>query len=510
MGAGASKSSGIPTGAELASVWLREIKETIDESGFKEWVEQEEINESLPAEFYGEILAKRFEASRQEGYDYLEKIMENAEPSVGYSFLAAIMEKGRHNIVITTNFDSLTEEAVFIYTSKKPLVIGHSNLAGFINANIQRPQIIKVHHGLDFSPLGTKGETQNINLNLGAKLKSILSSYTPIVIGYAGNDGGFMGLLQNTLDSTRDFFWCVLENEPPKREIRNLVAEKQGRLVPIIGFDELMVLLGDKMQMGLPGSGIEEVAKKRIERYIAQMEEVNKNIEKSSGETPQYQLKDAIDNILSREPETWLSIELKVQRQGSVDAKERLYKSGLEKFPESHELTSNYANFLHTIREDHGNAEKHYKKALELDPNNATINGNYANFLHDARKDYDNAEKYYKKALELDPNNANNNGNYALCLLEQGMLDKAHELINKAFHYSQDLERDLTLELWFYRYACFYNEYPESKKKVSQLLNKGIRSPGWQLDKLVEWVKENINHPEYDQVVAFSKEISER
>ena len=93
----ASKSSGIPTGAELASVWLREIKEAIDESGFKEWVEQEEINESLPAEFYGEILAKRFEASRQEGYDYLEKIMENAEPSVGYSFLAAIMEKGRHN-----------------------------------------------------------------------------------------------------------------------------------------------------------------------------------------------------------------------------------------------------------------------------------------------------------------------------------------------------------------------------------------------------------------------------
>ena len=89
--------------------------------------------------------------------------MEKAEPSCGYSFLAEILAQGKHDIVITTNFDSLTEDALFIYTAKKPLVIGHSDLAGFINIQLQRPQVIKVHHDLFFSPQNTEDETKYID-----------------------------------------------------------------------------------------------------------------------------------------------------------------------------------------------------------------------------------------------------------------------------------------------------------------------------------------------------------
>ena len=121
--------------------------------------------------------------------------MEKAEPSCGYSFLAAIMARGKHDVVITTNFDSLTEDALFIYTSKKPLIIGHSELAGFINTRLQRPQVIKVHHDLFFSPQNTEPETRHVAEKLESGLREIFRIYTPVVIGYGGNDGGFMDML---------------------------------------------------------------------------------------------------------------------------------------------------------------------------------------------------------------------------------------------------------------------------------------------------------------------------
>ena len=147
--------------------------------------------------------------------------------------------------------------------------------------------------------------------------------------------------------------------------------------------------------------------------------------------------------------------------------------------------------------------------ALELDSENANDNGNYANFLSDIRKDYDGAEQYFKKAIELDPSHANNNGNYAAFLLRQGRLQPAKEFIDKAFHYKKkDKDGGLELELWFYRYACFLRDYPDSKQEVSRLLEAGVRSPGWNMEGVVQRAQQ-MKHPEYKTVAEFAKRISE-
>ena len=182
----------------------------------------------------------------------------------------------------------------------------------------------------------------------------------------------------------------------------------------------------------------------------------------------------------------------------------------MEEFQASHELMCNYANFLYQTKKDYDEAEEYYLKALELAPEDADYNGNYATLLHQIKKDYDKAEKYYLKALELAPEDANNNGNYALFLLQQGALDKAEAFIDKAFSYNHDPENEpLTLELWFYRYACFYQDYTESKQQVQRLLDAGVRSSGWVLDGLLEMVRENMQHPEYDQLAKFAEQISD-
>ena len=540
LGAGASKSSGIPTGAELSSQWLNEIEQDLGEVKFAEWLESENIDKNNPAYYYSKIFGKRFEVSRQGGLDCLETVMRNSDPSCGYSFLAEIMAQGKHNIVITTNFDSLTEDALFIFTSKKPLVVGHSSLSEFINVQSTRPQIIKVHHDLFLSPKNTNSETEEMGGKLKTGLKKIFEHYTPIVIGYGGNDGGFMELLQDGLSEDGRLFWCLMETEEsPRKDIEELVISKNGHFVPIDSFDELMVFVGEKMGFKLLHERIETVAKERTTKYKDQFESVRKSIAERKDN---LSVKNSLSEIISHIENSPWYFELSAQQETDIKRKEEIYKRGLDKFPETYELISGYAQFLHYTRKS-PEAEKYYKKALELEPENATLNGNYANFLLDIKKDSDEAEKYYKKALklkpedatincdyavflldikkdsdeaekyykkalELEPEGASNNGNYALFLLQRGQLKAAKKFIDKAFHYNQLYEQEeLKLELWFYRYACFYKDYPESKEQVTRLLNDGIRSPGWNLTDLVEKVKE-MHHPEYAQVIKFANQIS--
>ena len=613
LGAGASKSSGIPTGAELASQWLNEIEGDLDEDEFEVWLKEERIDKNDPASLYHQIFAKRFEIDHQAGYDFFEEIMEKAEPSCGYSFLAEILAKGTHDIVITTNFDSLTEDALFIYTAKKPLVIGHSDLAGFINVQLQRPQVIKVHHDVFLSPQNTESETGYIDEKLERGLQDIFQSYIPIVIGYGGNDGGFMDVLERVLDPDKGIYWCFTGTEHPKGKIEELVVDKHGSFIPITDFDELMVLLSEKIGIGLLHERIKQIADERVKRYAEQMKEVYIKSKEGSDLLP-----DALDKILKLdelgEP-NWLTYGLLATKETVPEKIESVYKEGLMKCPDSPELMNDYAVFLQNTKKNYAQAEEYYLKALKLDPEDATINRNYAGvmrhkknyaqaekyylkaldlepdnadinshyalFLAFYKKDYAQAEKYYQKALELnlepdsavinsyyalfltlfrrdyaqaeeyhqkaleldpdnasinsyyalfltlfrrdyaqaeehyrkaltlDPDNASINSYYALFLLQQEDFEQASTFIDKAFQHTEVYDKELELSLWFYRYACFYQDYPESKSKVESLLQDGIRSPGWPLEGLLETVKKIVQHPEYDQVAEFAKQISE-
>src|SRR5882757_9786394 len=88
LGAGASKSSGIPTGGELAKEWFEQMPGIYPLAELNKWIEDKKINAGDLATSYCDIYDKRFSIRKEDGYAYLEKIMEGKNPSVGYSFLA--------------------------------------------------------------------------------------------------------------------------------------------------------------------------------------------------------------------------------------------------------------------------------------------------------------------------------------------------------------------------------------------------------------------------------------
>ncbi len=173
IGAGASVSSGIPTGVTLESRWMKEMEEkcgleeiretagklkagNILEHDFEEiekaWEETKRSGTPLPGALYFDIYKLRFFPNHRNGYHYLENIMINKNPGFGYHPLALMLADGTgNNLVITTNFDSLVEDALFLYTDSKPLVINHELLADYAgDLNIKRPIIAKIHRGIFF------------------------------------------------------------------------------------------------------------------------------------------------------------------------------------------------------------------------------------------------------------------------------------------------------------------------------------------------------------------------
>jgi len=464
LGSGASKQSGIPTGGELVKQWLEELDKMYGVEYVDNWLKTQNIKRKEAAKCYPDIYDKRFEVDQKEGYAFLEKIMEGKEPSCGYSVLAQILANKLHKIVITTNFDSLTEDALFIYTQRKPLVIGHEVLANFIKPFGDRPIIVKIHRDFLLSPKSKLSETKEIETDFKKNLASVFKYYTPLVIGYGGNDGSLMGFLESLDEIEGGIFWFHRKtNGNLDERIQKLIEKFSGYAVPIDGFDELMIELGNELKIERLDNVIKEIADKRVKGYRDQVEEIQKAV------TTKTETKDALSEIISRGTKDWWTYQLMAAKETDIDKKEEIYKEGLKILPNSPELNCNYAIFLSDIRKEYDKAEEFYKKAIELDPNKSSYTNNYAVFLSNDKKDFDKAEKLYKKAIELDANNAHNIHNYAIFLKNiRKDFDKAEALYKKA------IELDANNAHNIHNYAIFLKNIRKDFDKAEALYKKAI------------------------------------
>jgi Tfp pilus assembly protein PilF len=473
LGAGASSMSKIPTGGELAVKWLRDLHRELDFTGKSLEAWATEGNLGIPnfdlkqaATFYSELYEKRFHDSPESGYAYLEDVMRDKEPSYGYSVLAYLLSETRHKILITTNFDNLAADALSIHSTVFPLVVSHDSLAHYARVELRRPLIAKVHGGLGFAPKSERGELGCLTDGWSVALQRIFERCSPIVIGYDGNDGSLMNLMESMKEVSIDNLrWCFyaptgqpeedLKRVPPR--VQELVARQRGRLVPIPGFDEIMLLLQQQMSpvMKMPNlrDRMQERAKQRYDLYSKQESELNERVSgKTKGSLPttinnalsgvNALLKDAMEELAAtNEIKPWWQWDNEARDAISLEDRNSIYQVAIAALPNSHELFENYALFLHGECKQMDKAEEFFQRAINAVPKDANYLGNYAVFLQNERKDMDKAEAFYLRAIEADPKHANNLRNYALFLqVERKNMDKAEEFYLRAIE--ADPEQD--------------------------------------------------------------------
>ena len=422
IGAGASKASGIKTGGEMAIEWLEELKKN-EPKVTQEWIEKEEINIDNLAAYYSKIYGRRFNLNPAQGFIRLQNEMKDAIPSPGYYYLAKILSETQNKLVVTTNFDSLTEDSLFIYKDIKALVITHESLAKYINALSNRPVVIKLHRDLLLQPKNNEADVNKLSEEWKNSLQKIIDIYTPIVIGYGGNDGSLMGFLESVASNDKTIYWCYKKEYTVNKQIEGLLDKYRGFLIPIDDFDDTLHNFGMGFGYNFSKETNQDVTKERAtkldnkynewmetRRKILSSKETLSDTESMTYDSFKFLSKSRItelEKLISEDPQNAHYY----YNLGDVYFFESGYSKAVEYYTRAIELDPNNADYYNSRGISYGWLKEYEEaiadqtKAIELDPNNAKYYNSRGISYHEL-KEYEKAVANQTKAIELDPNNA--------------------------------------------------------------------------------------------------------
>jgi len=501
LGAGCSISSSIPgAGSLVKDFWLPRLQEFCAPEGkdIEAWATAEfpDYEPSNPAGLYGAVMERLF-LNAEDRQREIERLCDGKFPGFGYAVLATLIarDSGSFNVVITTNFDDLVSDALYLFTSTRPLVIGHESLAGFIRPTRTRPLVVKLHGDARLAPQNTIAETATVRKEVERQVNVLLSDRALIIIGYGGNDQGIASMLSALPKEALPFGVYWISGSEPTGALRSWLEERNAIWVEKFDFDEMMLLIRDAFELPHPDQ-------KPFENVFQNYAETYKKLSGQIRSTPGKAEDEALTNALERADQDfmgWLAVVIAAEKyeKTNPDIADEFYTDGVTRFPTSAALIGSYALFLTDIRKDHDKAEQFYQRAFEADPNHANTLGNYALLLKNIRKDHHKAGQFYQRAIEANPNEANTLGNYAGFILSLGDKEKGYSLLDNVISLlSIPQNPGLAAEVWFYAY-CHWPESSQNEalKNLKSILMSGERSPSWNLSMNIERASQE-GHPD--------------
>lgn len=264
LGAGASKSSGVPTAEECIWEWKKEIFESnnIDKLDqyrdldwnsdsakkiIQDWLDNAgsypSANDPKEYSFYAETSFLNSKTRRK----YFEGLFQGKNPSAGYKLLCLLAQSGMAKIIFTTNFDGLFVKAAYqTDITPKEITIETADL---IHQPITGKNILCValHGDYKYAELkNTEKELDNQSEDFKNALKFHLYDKHLIVLGYSGRDKSLMSALESaySVKGSGALFWCGYKDEV-SQEVENLLNkvvenDREAYFVPTEGFDEIL------------------------------------------------------------------------------------------------------------------------------------------------------------------------------------------------------------------------------------------------------------------------------
>ncbi len=437
LGAGCSISSGIPgAGSLVKDYWLPRLQNlrALDPNIADKWVKEEfpDYDSKSPALSYSLVMERVF-LTPDERQQEIERLCDKRLPGFGYAVLAKLItrEVGKFNVVITTNFDDLVSDALYLYTTAHPLVIGHESLAGFIRPTRTRPLVVKLHGDAHLAPQNTAAETSNVKEEVEHQVKGLLNDRGLIIIGYGGNDKGIASMLSTLPKEALPFGVYWISGSEPQCLLKSWLEERNAIWVERFDFDEMMLLIRDYFNLPHPDR---KTFDDLIQNYTDTYKKLSDRIRSAPVKAEDTALKGALERA-DKEFTDWWSYIVEGEKYEKIHPEKanEIYIEGLKRYPDSTSLISTYAFFLLKTGNDYNKIEQLYQHFLELDANDSDVISLYAFFLQVIRKDYDGAEKYYLRALEVNPNDVRAIIRYCSLIEEiRKDYDKAEKLFLRA------------------------------------------------------------------------------
>jgi hypothetical protein len=256
LGAGASISSNIKTGADMIQDWRKKAYASYKgKECFKVWLKQQDWFDS--EDEYSRLFEKIYDQPSQRR-SYIENAINKANPSWGYAYLTALLDMNFFNVVFTTNFDDLINEGCYNFSNElRPMVCAHDSAVSSVRVMSERPKVIKLHGDFLYDNIkNTSSELQSLEVNMRDKFKEFAKEFGLVVVGYSGQDQSIMDLLDVLVRSDSYFrngiYWCIQPPFIPQKRLRQLLRNDRVFWVEIEGYDELMAEIADATRTPLP------------------------------------------------------------------------------------------------------------------------------------------------------------------------------------------------------------------------------------------------------------------
>lgn len=414
IGAGASASSGIKAASQMITEWRRQLYEQ-SKSGetFEKWLKKQDWYED--EEEYS-ILFEKIYDQRSQRRVYIEDCVKDAKPSWGYIYLSNIIAHNYFNVIFTTNFDDLLNEACFLYADLRPIVCAHDSAVADIRVTSARPKIIKLHGDFLYDSIkNTVRETETLEKNMRDKFMQFAREYGLVVIGYGGNARSVMDILDTILKSEGYFpnglYWCKRKDDKASKKLERLMRRDNAYWVEIEGFDEFTAELHDKLGIRLPDTVRDpfKATTERLNRFILPKEEVKQKIIRDDIAKLEEQVK-RFEQVIS----------------GKAPGEE------FDKFVPYH--------FLGDREYDRGNYENallYYEKALVQNPNDLdTMEGIVMSYYY--TEDFEKAFEMSEKMVNQAPSDYRGYWWKGVSLLPLGKLKKAIASHSEALKYAAE------------------------------------------------------------------------
>ncbi len=482
LGAGASKTGGIPLASEIVQDILRDYS---DSPRITKLAESEQSYPKLM-----ECLTPHQRNKLLKGY------IDKAKINVTHIYLAQLMEHDYADYVLTVNFDNLMLRALALFNAFYP-TYDMAILTDLTTTTFKPQSVVYLHgqhHGLWL--LNTQEEMAKVNTEIPRIFDGIKNERPWIFIGYSGEDPIFehikqLGRFDNGL------YWVGYYDQKPSETVRKQLLDKPNTNAHCIeGYDADSFMLTLNNELGLPQPGIIDKPFSSLELILSNIEDIDdkehfkgvkqrleiakrhvktaiQGFEQGDFETAKNITETVtIDNLKKNIIDVLASGEFDMQkienyRQAAEHAQNREVDNllayvfnnwGIHLGRQAEEKTREISEKLYT------QAFEEFQLSLSLKPDNYQSLYNWALCLeslaqtkpNDKYRLYSQANDKYQQVISIDPDNYDALSNWGINLIDMAEtkpkeeVNNLHKLAISKFNQAADAGSD------YYYFACFF------------------------------------------------------
>lgn len=239
LGAGASKTGGVPLAKEIVEDILRKFQKNPKIRDVKE-----------EDKTYPKLMGHLTPFDRNE---LLKEYINKAKINVTHIYLAQLIVSGYVDYVLTVNFDNLLLRALALYNEFPP-TYDMAILKDITTASFKEKSVFYLHgqhHGLWL--LNTDEEMAKVNGIIPPILHSIKNNRIWIFIGYGGTDPIFDHVKALAARFDNGLYWVTYNsNSPAENVCKELLDRDNSNTFLIKGYDSDSFMLKLNTALGLP------------------------------------------------------------------------------------------------------------------------------------------------------------------------------------------------------------------------------------------------------------------